>query len=138
MTFRKLANLVFLPAVLLAAGCTSQMVNLTPRSAVPVTEEIYRFEVRWDSSYRGANNPQVSAYVMIEETLFPMQRVEGTTDRWEAAVPVPTDKPVVAYRYKFDYERPGYPRPITESELSPPYFLDRLAPPPVGSGRDQP
>ncbi|MFO1459204.1 MAG: hypothetical protein U1G08_07315 [Verrucomicrobiota bacterium] len=111
-------------AVLVASGCASHFTNLTPRSAVPVRTDVYHFEVQWDTSRRGANTPSVKAYVMIDETLFPMNRITGINDRWEADVPVPTAKPVISYRYKFDYTYPTLSQPAAQSDLSTPYFLD--------------
>ena len=117
-----------LPALLLlaltASGCASHFSNLTPKSAVPVRTDVYHFEVQWDTSRRGANNPNVKAYVMIDEALFPMNRIPKTNDRWEADVPVPMEKPVISYRYKFDYTYPTLSQPAAQSDLSPPYFLD--------------
>jgi len=107
------------------------MVNLTPRNAASTANGVHHFEVEWDSSLRGANNPEVQAFVMIGEELFPLQRIPDTTDRWEGDVPIPTDQPVVSYRYKFDYSRPGIRARVVESELSPVYFLDLRTAPPV-------
>lgn len=111
-------------AALVASGCASRFANLTPKSAVPVRTDVYHFEVQWDTSRRGANNPDVKAYVMIDESLFPMTRIARTNDRWEADVPVPMEKPVISYRYKFDYTYPTLSKPAAQSDLSPPYFLD--------------
>ncbi|MCW5557367.1 MAG: hypothetical protein KIT22_06010 [Verrucomicrobiae bacterium] len=106
------------------------MVNLTPRNATSTVNGVHHFEVQWNSSLRGANNPEMQAHVMIGEDLFPLQRIPNTTDRWEGDVPIPSDRPVISYRYKFDYTRPGIGARIVESELSPTYFLDvRIAPP---------
>lgn len=98
--------------------------NLTPRTVEPTKADVYRFEVQWDTPRRGANGPDVRAYVMIDEALHPLERMVGTKDRWEGNVPVPSDKPVVSYRYKFEYSYPTLMGRSPENEVSLPYFLD--------------
>ncbi|MBN8247179.1 MAG: hypothetical protein J0L84_07015 [Verrucomicrobia bacterium] len=131
MTLRQFFASALVAGLFAATGCTSRLVNLTPRNAVGTASGVHHFEVEWDSSLRGANNPDVQAYVMIGEELLPLQRIPNTADRWEGDVPIPTDKPVISYRYKFDYTRPGFGARVVESELSPPYFLDLRTAPPV-------
>ncbi|MEN9676851.1 MAG: hypothetical protein RIS76_2747 [Verrucomicrobiota bacterium] len=106
------------------SGCASRFVNLMPRSVDATKSDVYRFEVQWDTSRRGANNADVRAQVMIDETLYPLVRIPGTNDRWEGNIPVPAGKPVISYRYKFDYTYPTFSRRAEQSDLSLPYFLD--------------
>ena len=120
-------------AATLLAGCASRMVNLTARSVEPASADVYRFEFQWDSSRRGANNPEVKVYVMIDETLYPLERIRGTTDRWEGNVPIPAGKPVITYRYKVDYTYPKISSRVAQSELSLPYFLEVQRPAPAGT-----
>lgn len=117
-----------LGAIVLLAGCAPNYTNLTPRNAVRTTTDVYRFEVQWDSSRRGANNPDVKGYVAIGPNLYPMRRVTGTPDRWEADVPVPRGEALVPYRYKFDYTYPTLTQRRSQSDYSPPYFLDMSKP----------
>ena len=117
-----------LGAIALLAGCAPNYTNLTPRNAVHTSTDVYRFEVQWDSSRRGANGPDVKGYVAIGPNLYPMQRVTGTPDRWEADVPVPRGDPLVPYRYKFDYTYPTLTQRVSQSDYSPPYFLDMSKP----------
>lgn len=94
--------------------------------------DVYHFEVQWDTSRRGANNPNVKGYVMIEETLFPLTRIPGTPDRWEGDVPVPPGKSVISYRYKFEYTYPTFTQPASQSDLSQAYLLELRGDPAPG------
>ena len=128
MIARQLALAFF--AVALLAGCSPTYTNLTPRNAIRTASEVYHFEVQWDTSRRDANGPEVKAYVVIGESFYPMHRVAGTQDRWEADAPVPRDQPLVPYRFKFDYTFPSITHRIPESDYSAPYFLDLSKPVP--------
>ncbi len=119
-----------LGVVALLTGCAPTYTNLTPRNAARTGTDVYHFEVQWDISRRGANGADVQGFVVIEESLYPLQRVAGTPNRWEADVPVPRDKAVVPYRYKFDYTYPTITRRLPNSDYSPPYFLDLSRPVP--------
>jgi len=120
-----------LGTIVLLAGCAPTYTNLTPRNAVRTSADVYHFEVQWDTSRRGVNGPDVRGYVVISENLYPMQRIGGTTDRWEADAPVPRDQPVVPYRYKFDYTYPTLTQRLPDSAFSPPYFLNMTKPTPA-------
>lgn len=104
-------------------GCTAtQLTNLTP-SKLPRTEvSMYPFEVTWKCKRRGVSE-EVEAAVLLDGKVYPMKPVPGTKDRWEALIGVPTDKPVVPYRYKFTYRYPGTITTHPNSDLSPQYFL---------------
>jgi hypothetical protein len=114
----------------LLVGCTPTSTNLTPRNVARSSNDVYHFEVQWDTSLRGVNGPDVKAYVVIREVMYPMQRVAGTSDRWEADAPVPAGVPVVPYQFKFDYTDAGVMRRTLGSDLSPQYFLDLTKPVP--------
>ncbi len=113
-----------LGAAFLISGCAPSYTNLTPRNAASSGPDIHHFEVQWDTSRRGANGPDVKAFVVIGETMYPMNRIPGTSDRWETDAPIPKDRPIVPYRYKFDYTFPTLTQRLPQSDISPPYFLE--------------
>ena len=120
----RVKKLVLLAAVAaLAGGCAPTYVNLTPRKVPRMPENVYPFEVQWDSPRTGANNPDVKAYVRVGTEFFPMSRIPNTTDRWEARVPLPPGRTLVQYSYKFDYTYPGTPFPQAASDRSPEYSI---------------
>jgi len=109
---------------LLGSGCAPSYTNLTPRSAPLAGPDLHHFEVQWDTSRRGANGPDVKAYVVVGESLYPLQRIPGTPDRWEGDAPIPKDKTIIPYRFKFDYTFPTITQRLPQSDYSPPYFLE--------------
>lgn len=117
----------FVPALALAvivAGCAPHYVNLTPATVPRTTDNLYPFEVQWNSPRRGANNSGVRASVMVGTNFFPMTRVGQTSDRWEAHVPLPKDHASIPYRFKFDYDYPGISLREPASDRSPEYQLN--------------
>jgi hypothetical protein len=65
----------------------------------------------------------VKAWVVIGLNLYPMQPVPNTVDRFEALLPLPTDRSVVRYRYKFEFLYPEVRENRINSTLSPEYEL---------------
>jgi hypothetical protein len=111
-------------ATVLLAGCVSSDVsNLTPRTLPASVSRSYPFEVTWDSKRRGVSSDDVKAYVMVDQVLYPMNRVPNTENRWEARVPLPEGKTYVPYKFKFDYTYPGVTSRFLQSEWSGEYRL---------------
>ncbi len=112
---------MFLPVLLvgISVGCTPTYVNLTPNRAPREANDQYRFEVQWHTRRSGANNPGVKAYVVIDQGLYPMTRIPNTDGRFEGYAPVGTERSVVPYRFKFDYDYPGLPQRVPSSDWSP-------------------
>ena len=108
---------------LIVAGCTPTSLNLTPSHAPASTNGFYAFEVQWDSPRRGANSPEVKAYVVIETNLYPMTRIANTPNRWEALAPLPPGRSYVPYHYKFDYQYPELRQKALASDLSEEYHI---------------
>lgn len=112
----------------LGLGCTgSRNTNLTPRTAAPSAEASYLFETTFRTQRRGVNPENVKAWVVIGLNLYPMQPVPNTVNRFEALVPLPTDRPVVRYRYKFEFLYPGVLDNKVNSTMSPEYELQSPA-----------
>ena len=105
-------------------GCTSsQNTNLTPRSATPSPEANYLFETTFRTHRRGVQPENVKAWVVMGLNLYPMQPVPNTENRFEALLPLPTDRSVLRYRYKFQFTYPGVLDNNINSTMSPEYEL---------------
>ncbi len=119
--------------VLLAAlglGCTgSRNTNLTPRSAAPSPDANYLFETTFQTHRRGVQPENVKAWVVVGLNLYPMQPVPNTENRFEALLPLPTDRPVLRYRYKFQFTYPGVLDNKINSTMSPEYELQTKSTP---------
>ena len=115
--------LALTPICLLLAGCTASLTNLTPRQATRNANGLYPVEVMWQSQQGNLVNESIKGYVVVGQDAYPMQRSPMLTNRWEAVLPVPGDKDVVNYRYKFDYEYRTIPVHRPSSRLSEPYQM---------------
>jgi hypothetical protein len=106
------------------AGCTgSKNVNLTPRRLPATASSTYLFETTFDTRRRGADPESVIAWVDVDATLYPMNRVPNTVNRFEAMVPLPPGKTYVPYKYKFEFAYPGVRDRQRNSTWSPEYRL---------------
>ena len=122
LILKKFLPLVLLP--LLFVGCgTTAITNLTPSRLPRKDNGQYAFSVEWNSRQQSLVRDSIKAYVVVGLDQFPMQRTPMLTNRWETLVPVPTDKNIVTYRYKFDYEFRGFPNRQLDSKLSKYYQL---------------
>lgn len=109
---------------LLGLGCTSSRnTNLTPRSPEASAESTYLFETTFGTQRRGVTPEKVKAWVVIGLNLYPMQPVPNTVNRFEALLPLPTDREVLRYRYKFEFLYPGVLDNKINSTMSPEYEL---------------
>ena len=115
---------VWVLLAVLGLGCaSSQNTNLTPRSAAPTPEATYLFETTFRTHRRGVQPEKVKAWVVMGLNLYPMQPVPNTENRFEALLPLPTDRPVLRYRYKFEFTYPGVLDNKANSTMSPEYEL---------------
>lgn len=96
--------------LVLVAGCSSTVTNLTPTTQITETSGLYHFETEWETNQRsvGLRASDIKAFVVVDEQFHPMQRVPGMTNRWEALVPLPKDKGAVYYFYKWEYTTAGW------------------------------
>jgi len=117
----------FLPPLLLSwmlVGCgTTAITNLTPSRLTRKDNGQYPFAVEWNSRQQSLVKDSIKAYVVVGLDQYPMQRTPMLTNRWETLVPVPADKNIVTYRYKFDYEYLGFSNRKLDSKLSKYYQL---------------
>jgi hypothetical protein len=122
LNLKRLLPLLLLPCLLV--GCaTSTITNLTA-SRLPRKENgQYTFGVEWNSRQQSLVRDSIKPFVVIGLDQYPMQRTPMLTNRWETLVPVPADKTIITYRYKFDYEFRGFPTHELNSKLSKYYQL---------------
>jgi hypothetical protein len=56
--------------------------------------------------------------VVNNSETYPMQPVPLVADRWQAFIPVPADKDMVLYHYKFDFLDNAFGGPRANSMMS--------------------
>lgn len=111
-------------AAVLSLGCTgSRNTNLSPRTATTAAESTHLFETTFQTHRRGVPPENVKAWVVIGLALYPMQPVPNAVNRFEALLPLPADRPVLRYRYKFEFLYPGVLDNRINSTMSPEYEL---------------
>ena len=124
MKFRFVQRALALTFLLVLCGCNTTISNLTPSQHPRNPDNLYPFEVSFDTKQKTIRENTLKPYVLIGSQLYPMQPAPMLNNRWEAQVPVPANTNYVYYRYKFiyDYDRIG--KPGESSRLSPTYQLE--------------
>jgi hypothetical protein len=117
----KLCLLSLLPVVL--AGCSS-ITNLTPTHYPRDASGYYRVEAMWKSNQRVIRPDSFKPLVVVDLQTYPMRPVPLVRDRWEAFIPVPPDKDVVRFHYKFDFTDDAFGKPKGDSLMSSLYQLN--------------
>lgn len=121
MTIKKVLPLFLL--TLLLTGCTTTITNLTPSQANRNANNLYPFEVTLDTTQQSLRKDSIKPYVLIGLESYPMEPTPHLNNRWEALIPIPANKDVISYRYKFDYDYNAIPQKRSGSKLSSPYQL---------------
>jgi uncharacterized protein YcfL len=113
-------------AVLLAAfalsGCTS-ITNLTPRQYTRRADGLYPFELQWNSRQQSIVRESLKPTVLIEGQTYPMELVQGMTNRWETMIAIPATEKLVNYRFRMDYEYYDFGKRGVDNRLSSPATL---------------
>ncbi|MDX1951339.1 MAG: hypothetical protein SFY81_04095 [Verrucomicrobiota bacterium] len=122
MTMKSLLPLSL--ALMLLTGCTATITNLTPRQTTRNANNLYPFEVAWETRQGTLKKETIKPYVVIGMEQYPMQPAPSVPDRWEAIIPIPADQQFINYRYKFDYMYKAIPKPESGSQMSQPYQLE--------------
>jgi len=117
-------SLFALLAALCLSGCTTTITNLTPSNLPRNPNNLYPFEVTFETAQKSIRENTIKPHVMIGTEIYPMQPVQMMKNRWEALVPVSASTNYVYYRYKFDYAYDRIPQPAESSRLSPTYQLE--------------
>ena len=124
MKFRIVQQVLTVTFLAILCGCTTTISNLTPSRQPRNANNIYPFEVTYDTKEKVVREETIKPYVMIGAQLYPMEPAPMLKNRWEAQVPVGASTNVIYYRYKFDYQYDRIPTPGEGSRLSPTYQLE--------------
>lgn len=118
---KKFFGLLMLSALL--TGCTS-ITNLTASHCARDPSGYYRLEAAWSSHRQAVRPGSIKPLVVLSGyDIYPMTPVPLVQDRWEAFVPIPADKDMIIYHYKFDWMENGIGGPRPNSLLSRDYEL---------------
>jgi hypothetical protein len=123
MNFQR--NVAVLSAVVTLGltGCSTTISNLTPSQQPRNANNIYPFEVQFQTAQKSIRQNTIKPYVIIGTETYPMQPAPMLKGRWEAQVPVAATNKFLHYRYKFDYEYDRIPAAGQSSRLSPTYQM---------------
>lgn len=124
MKFRIIQQFLALTFLFLLSACSTTISNLTPSQHPRNPNNLYPFEVAFDTTQKTVREHTLQPYVMIGSELYPMQAVPLLNNRWEAQVPIPGNTNYVYYRYKFEYDYDRIGAPGESSRLSPTYQLE--------------
>lgn len=124
MKFRILQQGLALTLLLLLSACTTTITNLTPTQLQRNPDNLYPFEVSFDTREKVVREQTLKPFVMIGSELYPMQPAPMLKNRWEAQVPIAASTNYVYYRYKFDYDYDRIGKAGEGSRLSPTYQLE--------------
>ena len=124
MKFRIIHQALALMIVLVFSGCTTTITNLTPSQLQRDPNNLYPFEVGFDTKQKVVREQSLRPFVMIGTELYPMQPAPMLKNRWEAQVPIPASTNYVYYRFKFDYDYDRIGKPGESTRLSPTYQLE--------------
>jgi hypothetical protein len=113
--------LVLLPLVL--AGCATTFTNLTPLHQPRNADNFYSIEVAFNSRRQSLRWESINPQVVVGTDFYPMRPTPLMKNRWEALVPVPADRDILHYQYKFDFKYNALGEPKPDSALSPVYTL---------------
>ena len=122
---KKTLSTLLLP--LFVAGCTS-ISNLTPSQYPRNSTGYYRVEAAWHTRQQTIRPDSITAAVKVGPESYDMGRIPVVTDRWETFIPVPADKDVIYYHYKFDFLDNAFGAPRADSLMSPEYKLQITGP----------
>jgi hypothetical protein len=124
MKLRIVQQVLAVTFVAMLCGCSTTISNLTPSRQVRNADNLYPFEVTYDTNEKVVREETLKPFVMIGTQLYPMEPAPMLKNRWEAQVPIPANTNLIYYRYKFDYQYDRIPTPGEGSRLSPTYQLE--------------
>lgn len=118
---KKLLLPVLLP--LLCAGCTAVFTNLTPQQQPRNPNDLYRVAVAFQTRQQTLRWETIQPHVVVGQEFYPMHPTPLLKNRWEALIPVPSDRDLIHYQYKFDFEYNAIGARKADSAASPIYTL---------------
>lgn len=116
-----------MPWALLAVLCgcaTSQITNLTATTQPRNPTGQYLIEMAIDHRQQTLKDASITPYVVVGFDSYKMIRTPKMTNRFEAFVPVPSDKNNVVYYFKVGYDYQKFGKTGQGSRLSPEYKLN--------------
>ena len=116
-------TLPFLLVTLLAAGCATQITNLTPHVQTRNQNNLYPVEVAFRSQQQNIRWDSVRPTVIVNNQPFEMHPTAMMTNRWEGYVPVPPGTDTVKYRYRVDFDVNGFGKRSAENAVSQDFTL---------------
>jgi hypothetical protein len=113
---KKFFGLLMLSVLL--TGCTT-ITNLTPTHYARDPSGYYRVEAAWSSQRQVIRPDSFKPLVVVGGfEHYPMKPVPVVADRWEAYIPIPADKDLIIYHYKFDFMENAFGGPHPDSMMS--------------------
>ena len=119
--FKRILPFLFVP--MLMGGCAATFTNLTPKQQVRNANNLYQVEVAMNSRQQTLRWDTIKPQIVVGEEMYPMRPTPLITNRWEGAIPVPSDVNVVHYRYKFDFRANAFGPAQSDSATSGEYTL---------------
>jgi hypothetical protein len=115
-----------LPVLLVAlwlAGCNTTFTSLTPQEQYRNPSGLYPVEVALESSRQTIRWDTIRPSIVVGTLSIPMTPTPLMTNRWEGKIPVPPDKDVVRYYFRFDFSCNAFGPAKSDSAVSPEYTL---------------
>jgi hypothetical protein len=116
----------FLPVwfgCVLLTGCSSIFTNLTPTVQPRNANNLYPVEVAMASRQQSLRWDSIKPQVVVGKDFYPLHPTPMMTNRWEGLVPVAPGTDQVHYHYKFDFDYNAFGSPRPDSASSREYTL---------------
>lgn len=110
-------------AALLSGCASSSITNLTPRTQLRNSENVYPVEIEFTSNLRTIRKESIRPYVQIGNDNYLMRKTPVVKNRWETLVPAAPETQQINYRVKVDFNYNSIPEPKPNSVLSGHYQL---------------
>ena len=120
---RAILKLLFASSLLVCAGCTSVITNLTPSTLPRNANGQYLVEMKLDTRQQTMRPETITPFVVTGFNEYKMRPTAKMENRWETYLPVATNENVVYYRYKVDYQYNRFGGPAPGSIRSEDYKL---------------
>ena len=119
---KKLFPLMLLAAFLTSCATTT-ITNLTPTQYPRNPSGQYLVEMQITSEQQTLRPETIKPYVVVGTQSYPMAQTRKTMNRWEAMIPIASDKTGIAFHYKVDYQYNKFGKPGEGSLRSQDYPL---------------
>ena len=120
---RATLKLFFASLLLVCAGCSSVITNLTPSTLPRNSTGQYMVEMKLDTRQQTMRADSITPYVVSGFNEYKMRPTPKMANRWETYIPVPASEDIAYYRFKVDYEYNRFGQPGPGSIRSEDYKL---------------